>query len=157
MKDDRIGPPDTCNIIYYLTLRRETRDFVLKQATAFQYKKRCSSKIFIDNQQGHDGGLVSDLPTRYTIFQRRTKTRSSSNQAAESSWQPNLSSRMPLTSVPSHRNVRSRSLQRLSTVFFRRLGLSSSLKLVLHKSPQRMSLQAEVRSAMLGRRKSRTI
>ncbi|KAL9610748.1 MAG: hypothetical protein Q9167_004567 [Letrouitia subvulpina] len=33
-----------------------------------QYKKRWREKIFSENQQGFDGGLVTDLPIRYTMF-----------------------------------------------------------------------------------------
>ena len=33
-----------------------------------QYKTRWWEKIFSDNHQGLDGGLVSDLPIRYTMF-----------------------------------------------------------------------------------------
>lgn len=33
-----------------------------------QYKTRWWEKIFHENQQGLDGGLVCDLPIRYTMF-----------------------------------------------------------------------------------------
>ncbi|KAI9691985.1 MAG: hypothetical protein M1820_009637 [Bogoriella megaspora] len=59
----------------------KTRNFVPKQEMAIrdvryvevtkillQYKTRWWEKIFGDNQQGTDGGLVSDLPIRYTMF-----------------------------------------------------------------------------------------
>ena len=59
----------------------KTRNFVPKQEMAvrdvryvevtkvlLQYKTRWWEKIFSELQQGFDGGLVSDLPIRYTMF-----------------------------------------------------------------------------------------
>ena len=59
----------------------KTRNFAPKQEMAIrdvryvevtkvllQYKARWWEKIFTDKGQGLDGGLVSDLPIRYTMF-----------------------------------------------------------------------------------------
>ncbi|KAF4426507.1 putative L-amino-acid oxidase YobN [Fusarium austroafricanum] len=64
----------------------KTRSFVPKQEMAvrdvryvevtkvlLQYKKRWWEKTFADADQGLDGGLVSDLPTRYTMFPKTEK------------------------------------------------------------------------------------
>ena len=60
---------------------RKTRSFVPKQEMAIrsvryvevtkillQYKTRWWEKIFTEHEQGLDGGLVCDLPIRYTMF-----------------------------------------------------------------------------------------
>lgn len=60
---------------------RKTRSFVPKQEMAIrsvryvevtkvllQYKTRWWEKVFTDHGQGLDGGLVCDLPIRYTMF-----------------------------------------------------------------------------------------
>ncbi|KAI9689506.1 MAG: hypothetical protein M1822_010157 [Bathelium mastoideum] len=62
----------------------KTRNFVPKQEMAvrdvryvevtkilLQYKKRWWEEIFEQNQQGRDGGMISDLPIRYTMFPKR--------------------------------------------------------------------------------------
>ena len=69
--------------IPYTSLRsiEKTRKFAPKQEMAIrevryvevtkillQYRKRWWEKIFCENEQGLDGGLVSDLPIRYTMF-----------------------------------------------------------------------------------------
>lgn len=60
---------------------RKTRNFTSKQEMAvrgvryvevtkvlLQYKTRWWEQVFTDHRQGFDGGLVSDLPIRYTMF-----------------------------------------------------------------------------------------
>jgi monoamine oxidase len=51
---------------------REVR-YVEVTKILLQYKQRWWEKVFADKEQGLDGGLVSDLPIRYTMFPKTDK------------------------------------------------------------------------------------